>query len=63
MGNEPDGGGWAELIEKEFTKRYPKQVNEFDSDSETSTCVVSVQSEDACKKLVSLIWSLIYAKG
>jgi len=62
MGNEPHGDGWTELIEKEFTRRYPKFAGEFDSDSETSTCVVSVKSEEACKKLVELIWSLIYAR-
>ena len=62
MGNEPHGDGWTELIEREFTKRYPKFAGEFDSNSETSTCVVSVKSEEACKKLVELIWSLIYAK-
>ena len=60
MGNEPHGDGWTELIEREFTKRYPKFAGEFDSNSETSTCVVSVKSEEACKKLVELMWSLIY---
>jgi len=62
VGNEPDGDGWTELVEKEFTKRYPKLAREFDSDSETATCVVSVKSEEACKKLLELVWSLIYSK-
>lgn len=61
-GNEPDGDGWTELIEREFTKRYPKLAKEFGSDSEIATCVVFVKSEAACKKLLELIWSLIYAK-
>lgn len=62
MGNEPDGDGWTELIGKEFAKRYPKYATEFDSDSEMSTCVVSVESESACQKLIELVWSLIYPK-
>ncbi|NOS71002.1 MAG: hypothetical protein HOP33_13855 [Verrucomicrobia bacterium] len=61
-GIEPDGGAWAELIEREFKQRYPKLAREFDSDSETSTCVVSVKSEGACKKLLELVWSMIYPK-
>ena len=62
MGNEPQGDGWTLLIEKEFSKRYPKLAREFDSDSETATCVVSVKSEEACKKLTELMWSFIYRK-
>jgi hypothetical protein len=62
MGNEPDGDGWTELVEREFTKRYPKLAREFSSDSEMATCVVLVKSETACKKLLEVIWSLIYSK-
>jgi hypothetical protein len=62
MGNEPDGDGWTGLIEREFTKRYPKLAREFNSDSETATCVVLVKSEPACKKLLEVIWSQIYSK-
>jgi hypothetical protein len=59
-GNDPDGDGWTELVEEEFAKRYPRLANQLDSDSETSTCVMSVESVDACKKLLELMWSLIY---
>jgi hypothetical protein len=62
MGNEPDGYGWVELIEREFSQRSPKLARELDSDPETSTCVVSVGSEVACRKLVGLVWSIIYPK-
>lgn len=61
-GIEPDGDGWAEVIEKKFTKRYPKLAGELHSDSESSTCVLWVESEDACKKLIGLVWSLIHPK-
>jgi len=58
-GVEPDGHAWSNLIEKEFAKCHPELARQFDSDSEMSTCVVSVKSESACKKLMELIWSLI----
>ncbi len=61
-GHNPGGYGLTEMIEKEFVKRYPQYAGEFDSDSEMSTCVLSVKSEKACKKLVELIWSIIYPK-
>ena len=59
---EPDGDGWAEFIEKEFAKRYPKLVGELHSDSESSTCVLWVESETTCKKLIELVWLLICLK-
>lgn len=59
---EPDGDGWAEIIEKEFTKRYPKLADELHSDSESSTCVLWVESEKTCQKLIEIVWSLIYPK-
>jgi len=61
-GVEPDGDAWTNLVEREFAIRYPELMREFDSDSESSTCVVSVKSEGACEKLMELIWSLIYPK-
>jgi hypothetical protein len=61
-GIEPDGDGWAEHIESKFSKRYPKLADELHSDSESSTCVLWVESEKACQKLIELVWSLIYPK-
>jgi len=61
-GIEPDGDGWAEVIQKKFAKRYPKLAGELHSDSESSTCVLWVESENACQKLIELVWSMIYAK-
>jgi hypothetical protein len=59
---EPDGDGWAEVIEKELARHHPIIAGELHSDSESSTCVLWVESENACKKLIELVWSLIYAK-
>jgi hypothetical protein len=61
-GHNPGGYGLTELIEEKFAKCYPKLAGELDSDPEMSTCVLSVKSEEACKKLVELVWSLIYPK-
>jgi len=61
-GVEPHGDAWANLIEREFAKRHPELAGELESDSETSTCVMQVESEETCKKLLGLVWSLIYPK-
>ena len=57
-GIEPDGDGWSEVIENEFVRRHPKMKKEFHSDSESSTCVIWVESEAACQKLIEVVWSL-----
>ncbi len=59
-GVEPDGDGWSEVIETEFAKRHPKLAADFHSDSESSACVVWVESEATCQKLMELIWSLTH---
>jgi hypothetical protein len=59
-GVEPDGDAWTNLIQREFAKHYPGLVDELDSDSETSTCVMQVQSEETCRKLLELIWSRVH---
>jgi hypothetical protein len=59
LGIEPDGDGWTSVIENEFKKRHPNLVAEFHSDSESSTCVLWVESETACKKLIEIIWPFI----
>jgi len=60
MSIDPSGDGWSQVIEREFIVRYPKFAREFEDDSESSTCVVSVQSESACQKLLELIWSMMH---
>ena len=59
---EPDGDGWAEVIERKFSKRYPKLAGQLHSDSESSTCVLWVESENVCERLVEIVWSLIHSK-
>lgn len=59
-GIEPDGDGWSEVIQKRFSAMHPTLAGEFHSDSESSTCVLWVESEGACRKLLELVWSLIH---
>jgi hypothetical protein len=61
-GTEPDGDGWSEVVMEHFAKRYPKLADELHSDSESSTCVLWVESEHSCQLLTNLVWSLIYPK-
>ncbi len=61
-GIEPDGDGWSGVIRKEFKKRFPKLVGELHDDSESSTCVLWVESEKACKALVETIWGMVFKK-
>jgi hypothetical protein len=60
LGIEPDGDGWSEVIQKRFAKRHPKLAKELHSDSESSTCVIWVESEGACRKLIAIVWDLLH---
>src|SRR6266446_3704971 len=61
LGLEPDGYGWAKLIEAVFAKDHPKLADELHfGDTETDACVVWVESESTCKILVERVWSLIH---
>lgn len=57
-GIDTDGDGWADVVKNEFARRHPKFKNQFHSDSESSGCVIWVESPAACRKLIELVWSL-----
>jgi hypothetical protein len=59
-GCEPDGDGWSIAVQARFMKRFPKQTKELHDDSESSTCVLWVESESACKALVEVVWSMLF---
>ena len=61
-GVEPDADGWSSAIQKAFRKRFPRLARELQDDSESSTCVLYVESEKACKALVELVWSMFFKK-
>jgi hypothetical protein len=57
---EPDGYGWSTLISSVMKKRHPDLLDELHfGDTEAEACVVWVESEDACKKLINVAWELI----
>jgi hypothetical protein len=60
---EPTGStgyNWSARIEEAVKKQYPEMASElhFD-DTELSTCVVWVESEATCRRLMEIIWALI----
>jgi hypothetical protein len=59
-GIEPDSDAWSSVIQRAFRKRFPKLARELHDDSETSTCVLWVESEGACKRLVQLVWAMLF---
>jgi hypothetical protein len=61
-GVEPDGDAWSSVIQKRFKKRFPKLAGELHDDSESSACVLWVESESACKTLLELVWWMLFMK-
>jgi Immunity protein 51 len=58
---EPDGYGWGEAIRLAMAEQHPELVDElhFD-DCEEETCVVWVETEEVCKKLMETAWRLAF---
>lgn len=61
MGLDPDGYGWGTLIHEVIKKYHPEMADEVHfGDCEESTCVVWVESELTCRKLMDIVWMLIF---
>ena len=61
MGREADGYGWSELIAAAMGKHHAEISGELRTgDTDASACVIWVESEQACRCLVGVIWNLIY---
>ena len=61
LGIDPDGYGWANVLNSAVSEHHPEIVDELHfGDTETDTCVVWVESEDTCRLLVQIAWSLIH---
>jgi hypothetical protein len=63
LGVDPDGYGWSEVLKSVISRHHPEIVEELHFDSEASTCVVWVESEDTCRLLMQVAWSLIHGSG
>lgn len=61
LGVEPDGYAWADLVASAVAKNHPELIDELQfGDTEMAACVVWVESEDSCKTLMNVIWSLVH---
>ena len=61
LGLDQDGYGWANLISSAARKYHPKLAEELQfGDTEEVACVVWVESEESCRLLMELVWSLIH---
>jgi hypothetical protein len=61
LGVDPDGYGWANALNSVIAENHPEITDELHfGDTETATCVVWVESEDTCRLLMTVAWSLIH---
>jgi hypothetical protein len=61
QGVDPDGYGWRTALHSAIAERYPEIVNELHfEDTGRDTCVVWVESENACRILIEVAWGLIH---
>jgi len=62
MGIEPDGYGWATLINSVVRKYHPDIAEELNfGDTESASLVVWVESEQSCRIVTEVVWNLIFA--
>jgi len=61
LGVEPDGYGWANVINSVVSKHHPELAAELHfGDTDENACVVWVESESSCKLLLEVVWALIH---
>jgi hypothetical protein len=64
MDVEPDGYGWSSLIAAAMEKHHPEIADDLHhGDTEASACVIWVESEETCRRLVEVVWSLIFSSA
>jgi hypothetical protein len=61
LGIEPDGYGWSNVLQSAIAEHHPLIADELHfGDTESDACVVWVESEETCKLLLQVAWSLIH---
>jgi hypothetical protein len=61
IGIEADGYGWLELIEHQLSKDAPSLAEKIHTgDTESSACVIWVESEEDCRQLIEIVWELLH---
>lgn len=60
-GIEPDGYGWGNLVRNVVQESDPELAGRLHlDDCETAACVIWVEKEDDCRKLIETTWRLIF---
>lgn len=60
LGIEPDGYGWCKLVAAAAQQRFPELTNQLHTgDTEDATCVIWVETEEACRKLIGVAYELV----
>ena len=60
-GVEPDGYGWANVINSVVGRHHPELAPELHfGDTDEDACVVWVESESSCRLLLEIVWTLIH---
>jgi hypothetical protein len=60
-GADPDGCGWGEAIRDAVAKNNRELASRLHlGDCETDTCVIWVESEEDCKKLLTITRNMIF---
>jgi hypothetical protein len=63
MGFPPDGYGWCEYVVRAVQKTDPALAERLrTSDCETDTCVIWVESDEDCRRLLEATWKLVFAE-
>jgi hypothetical protein len=61
MGIEPDGYGWGEYIQTTVVNANPELANRCNiADCETDSCVIWVESPEDCRKIIEIIWRIVF---
>ncbi len=61
-GVEADGYGWAQVIGSVVSRQHTELAEELHfEDTEADTLVVWVESEESCRLLMNVVWSLAHA--
>lgn len=64
LGLHADGYGWSTLLRTIFEQHFPDEVDALEfGDTEEAACVVWVESESLCKRLVEVVWSVVFENG
>jgi sugar lactone lactonase YvrE len=59
LSGDADGDAWTAIIFDTVVARHPDLKNELRSDSELATCVIWVETESACRRVLEVVQELV----